>query len=332
MTVTVIIPNYNHALYLKQRIDSVLNQTFQDFEVIILDDCSKDESREVIEQYRQHSKVSQIVFNEINSGSTFKQWNKGLALAQGKYIWIAESDDFAELNLLETLVSKLEANPEVGIAYCNSFDIDDKNTISCGYKSFYDNLDPGLWANDFIMNGINLVNKYMCYRNIIPNASAVLLRRQTAQEVGMADENFKLNGDWIFWAKILATTKVAFVAEPLNYFRQHKNNVRSATVVNGQNLLELTSVIEIIKQYGQPDPYFFDKIIRYIIKMWFVAMIEYNVPLRKHYKIFKNLLRIDKNFMTRFRGEFQDFMLVNKFSGLRRLLGDGILYRLLRRN
>jgi glycosyltransferase involved in cell wall biosynthesis len=75
--VSVIIPNYNHSLYLKQRIDSVLNQTFQDFELIILDDCSSDSSKEIIEQYRQNPKVSQIIFNQINSGSVFKQWAEG---------------------------------------------------------------------------------------------------------------------------------------------------------------------------------------------------------------------------------------------------------------
>src|SRR5207342_2166753 len=79
--VSVIIPNYNHAVYLEQRIESVLNQTFQDFELIILDDCSPDNSRDVIDQYRVNSKVSHIVYNSINSGSTFKQWQKGIELS-----------------------------------------------------------------------------------------------------------------------------------------------------------------------------------------------------------------------------------------------------------
>src|ERR1700742_1367615 len=102
--VSVIVPNYNHSRYLNQRIDSVLSQTYQDFELIILDDCSTDDSRKIIKQYQEHPKVSHIVFNETNSGTTFKQWKKGIELAKGKYIWIAESDDWCEPNLLETLV------------------------------------------------------------------------------------------------------------------------------------------------------------------------------------------------------------------------------------
>src|SRR5260370_20691240 len=94
-TVSVIIPNYNHARYLRQRIESVLRQTYQDFEVILLDDCSTDDSRSILSSYAGDSRV-RMEFNEVNSGSTFKQWNKGVRLARVEYVWIAESDDYAD--------------------------------------------------------------------------------------------------------------------------------------------------------------------------------------------------------------------------------------------
>ena len=84
--VSVIIPNYNHAPFLKERIDSVLQQTYTDFEVIILDDCSTDNSKEIIETYRMHPKVVHIEYNVVNSGSTFKQWKKGIDLTKGEWI------------------------------------------------------------------------------------------------------------------------------------------------------------------------------------------------------------------------------------------------------
>ena len=99
--VSVIIPNYNHKDYLRQRIESVLNQTFRDFEVIILDDASTDGSKDILEQYANHNKVTQHIFNYVNSGSVFKQWIKGIQLAKGDYVWIAESDDFADVHFLE---------------------------------------------------------------------------------------------------------------------------------------------------------------------------------------------------------------------------------------
>ena len=76
MLISVIVPNYNHASFLKQRIDSILNQTFQDFELIILDDCSTDNSREIIETYRNHLKVSHIIYNTENSGSLLNNGKK----------------------------------------------------------------------------------------------------------------------------------------------------------------------------------------------------------------------------------------------------------------
>ncbi len=112
--VTVVVPNYNHARFLPKRIESILSQTFQDFELILLDDCSTDESRSILSSYASDPRVT-IEFNEANSGSTFKQWNKGVRLARGKYVWIAESDDYADERLLEGLVAVLDAEPEVDI-------------------------------------------------------------------------------------------------------------------------------------------------------------------------------------------------------------------------
>ncbi|TAE04306.1 MAG: glycosyltransferase family 2 protein, partial [Bacteroidetes bacterium] len=86
--ISVIVPNYNHAPYLLERIESILSQSFQDFELILLDDFSTDQSKEVLKKYQNHEKVSHLLLNEKNSGSTFKQWNKGISLAKGKYIWL----------------------------------------------------------------------------------------------------------------------------------------------------------------------------------------------------------------------------------------------------
>lgn len=133
--VSVIIPNYNHAPYLIERIESVLNQTYQDFEVIILDDCSKDNSHEIIELYRNHSKVSQIEYNETNSGSTFKQWQKGISMAQGEWIWIAESDDVADFTFLEVLVAKTKKHLDLSIIYSQSLKIDSAGKTIGSWKS-----------------------------------------------------------------------------------------------------------------------------------------------------------------------------------------------------
>src|SRR5690606_14670397 len=96
--VSIILPNYNHASYLPDRLNSIFNQSYQNFEVIILDDCSRDVSLEILNIYKGHPKVSHFIANEVNSGSPFKQWQKGLKLAKGDFVWIAESDDYCDLN------------------------------------------------------------------------------------------------------------------------------------------------------------------------------------------------------------------------------------------
>jgi len=106
--VSIILPNYNHAPFLEERLHSIFNQTFKDFEVILLDDASTDDSVAIMNKYAEDNKVSHFVINKKNSGSPFKQWKKGLELAKGKYIWIAESDDSCELNFLESQLENID--------------------------------------------------------------------------------------------------------------------------------------------------------------------------------------------------------------------------------
>ena len=129
--VSVVVPNYNHSRFLRRRIDTILSQTFQNFELILLDDCSTDDSRSILSSYAGDSRVT-IEFNKTNSGSTFKQWNKGVRLARGKYVWIAESDDYADERLLERLVTRLEENPSSVLCYCRSWRVSADGEL-CGY-------------------------------------------------------------------------------------------------------------------------------------------------------------------------------------------------------
>jgi glycosyltransferase involved in cell wall biosynthesis len=138
--ISVIVPNFNHAPYLEQRIESILNQTFQDFELILLDDCSTDSSVEVLKRYAEHPKLSHLVINEQNSGSTFRQWDKGIALAKGEYVWIAESDDVADPFFLETISKFINNQTDIGLAYTQSRLIDSKGNVT--YEPALEKVDP----------------------------------------------------------------------------------------------------------------------------------------------------------------------------------------------
>ncbi len=223
--VSVIIPNYNHAAFLQQRLDSVLQQSFQDFELIILDDCSHDDSKNIIEGYKLHEKVSTILYNEVNSGNTFAQWNKGIQYAKGSFIWIAESDDFADSSFLERTVALLDENSNIGLVYCQSFRVNTVGVVEGDWKNWTDDLNPELFSADFIYPGKDFINQYLLYKNIIPNASAVLFRKKIFEAMNGAELSIRYCADWNLWLKILSVSDVGFISTPLNYFRYHSQSV-----------------------------------------------------------------------------------------------------------
>jgi glycosyltransferase involved in cell wall biosynthesis len=222
--ISVIVPNYNHSQFLKPRIESILSQTYTDFELIILDDASEDDSRLIIEEYRDHPKVSHIVFNTQNNGSTFSQWEKGLKLAKGDWIWIAESDDSSDPEFLKSLVSKINLDSHIKVVYCRSWRIDENN-INHGIHLWGEETDPSHWVNDFLIDGDIEVVIHLWKRNFIPNASAVLFNKEKALSVIDAILPFKYSGDWYFWALMIHDSKIYFHSGVLNYFRRHSSAV-----------------------------------------------------------------------------------------------------------
>jgi glycosyltransferase involved in cell wall biosynthesis len=224
--VSVIIPNYNHCRFLEQRLRSVLGQTFQDFELIYLDDASTDQSEAVFARFAGDPRV-RAIRNQTNSGSTFKQWNRGVRAARGEYIWIAESDDYADERLLATLAEQLDREPRAGIAYCQSWQVDIQGQTLGSMERWTAGLDPQRWADDFVNDGRDECARYLIIKNTIPNASAVLFRRAIYEQAGGADESMRYCGDWKTWVHMLLISDIAFVAQPLNYFRAHDTTVRS---------------------------------------------------------------------------------------------------------
>lgn len=251
--VSVIIPNYNHGCYLKQRIDSILKQTYQDFEIIIMDDCSPDDSREVIAAYANHPKVSNVVLNDVNSGSTFKQWQKGINLAKGKYIWIAESDDWCEPTLLETLMDGLLADTSVGLAFCQSYYYYEPNKIKeITYYPKYSQTE----------NGKHFIQKYMLEGNNVVNASMAVWKKELYTQVDPQYTNFRFCGDWLFWISLMQQSNVFVSGRALNYFRNHDKDVSSKFYHTGNNFIENIELYHILLQRSVITYSQFNKLIK----------------------------------------------------------------------
>lgn len=215
--VSVIMPGYNHAPYLRERMDSILAQDYPNFEVIVLDDCSTDNSREILERYRADRHVSHMIFNDVNTGNTFCQWEKGLRLAKGEYVWIAESDDVADKSFLSSLVGSLERRPGAVLAFSHSHIIDGEGR----------EILPNVWdCRSAFRHGGVYASRYFCttrmlFYNAPYNASMVVFRRKCALNVTPEYKKYRHNGDYQFWLEMCCKGDVIEVPKPLNYFRQH---------------------------------------------------------------------------------------------------------------
>jgi glycosyltransferase involved in cell wall biosynthesis len=224
--VAAIVPNFNHAPYLSRRIESILSQTFGDIDLLILDDASTDGSREIIERHRGRSRV-RIDLSERNSGSVFAQWEKGIRATDSDYVWIAESDDWAEPDFLERLVPLLDADPSLALAYCQSSIVDPASRVSGSAVCWTEDLDPARWNSPFRSDGRVELRRHLIRKNTIPNASAVLQRRSALERCLPLRTDLRLCGDWHHWARMLATGGLAFTPEPLNHWRLASSNART---------------------------------------------------------------------------------------------------------
>lgn len=240
--VSVIIPNYNHAPYLLERIDSVLGQTYQNFELIILDDCSTDNSHEVIEKYRNNSHVSYIVYNEFNSGQIFSQWHKGMELAKGDLIWIAESDDKCKPDFLETLVHAIGKNADNVVAFCDSIIFDDNGN---------ENPEKNFWQiEEGNYKGTEFISNYLSRGGAIANASSAIFKKDTALNLPKNYMDFKGAGDRFFWTLMAEKGGVVYVDKKMNYFRSHPNNSTKRNYATGINQREDFSILKYILEKG----------------------------------------------------------------------------------
>lgn len=241
--VTVIVPNYNHEKYLVQRLESIFNQTYQNIEVILMDDCSTDNSLSVLDKYKRHEKVVASIFNKTNTGNTFKQWAKGIQMANGELIWIAETDDYCDAHFLEKLVQPFKNDSNVVLAYCQSNRVNEKGEITGNWITHTNDLDESLFLHDFIMDSNEFIEKFLICKNVIPNASAVVFKKEAVdlnQHFDIAPE-FRYCGDWMFYFKLLLNRKISFVSDSLNYFRYHSTSV-IAKAVQSENRITILDI------------------------------------------------------------------------------------------
>ncbi|MEZ5985957.1 MAG: glycosyltransferase, partial [Hyphomonas sp.] len=228
--ISVIVPNYNYAHHLPHRIASILSQSLPVWEIIFLDDRSSDDSLAVAQKLLHNCSIRyRIIGNEENSGSVFAQWQKGVDLAEGDVVWIAEADDWAARDFLKTAAAAF-ADPDVVVSYTQSNQVSGEGEIlSASYLDYVADVDPVRWRAPFVTDGRWELANGLSVKNTLPNVSGVLFRRAALQQVlaRHMDEirSYRVAGDWCAYALLGRMGKFAYDPRPLNYHRRHSESV-----------------------------------------------------------------------------------------------------------
>jgi len=216
--VSVIVPCYNSSNFIKRTINSVLFQTFKDWELILVDDCSIDNTVEIIEEYVKRDPRIKLFKTEKNSGGPAHPKNVGLKEAKGEYIAFLDHDDEWLPEKLEKQLEVFEKsdNPRLGLVTCSSFLVDRDNKV---------------------IGKISTKNKKEIFpeiliRNPIHSNSSVLIKKEVLKLVGERDENLKYSEDYDMWIRIAKQYDFFFIEKPLFNYRLHKNNTTRITLIS----------------------------------------------------------------------------------------------------
>lgn len=214
--VSVVIPTYNAARFVTEAIKSVLAQTFKDYEILVIDDGSTDDTREVLAKYR-----SPVQYLYKSNGGVSSARNYGIENARGKYIAFLDADDLWMPEKLERQVAVLESNENVGVCYAATQKVDENLEI-IGYieAKFYDDYSEALLLNLNIVAG---------------SCSSAIVRRDIAQQTDGFDTQFSTCADWEYWLRLSLLTQFSPLNEYLVKYRVIGGSMSSNPFVSKQD-------------------------------------------------------------------------------------------------
>jgi glycosyltransferase involved in cell wall biosynthesis len=215
-TVSIAIPTYNGATHLRQSIESVLGQTFKDFELLIIDDVSTDETWPIVQEYGRLDRRVRTSRNSTRLGLV-GNFNRCIDLANGRYICVWHQDDVMMPQNVERKVALLKANPRVGFVHSNILMIDEEGKVLSEHWERDTCRDYIMSGQEFFLKMIQPGKNYVC-------CPAVVARRECYQELGCFRSELYFACDWEMWMRISLYYDVGCLGEPLMQFRRHKGS------------------------------------------------------------------------------------------------------------
>lgn len=261
---SIILPSYNHSKFLNKRLESIVNQSYKDWKLIIIDDKSDDGSIEILNQFAEKykDKIEHFIINHINSGSGYNSWKKGIELAKSDYIWIAETDDYSDEYFLEKSLQVLEENPSCALSFCSS------NYVDTLENKLYDSTNRTKSLNvkegDFSYFEASVLNDKLPFSTYITNGSSVVFRNPKEKIPSQIFQN-KQSSDIFLWTYLIEGKEFAFINQKLNYFRRHEDSTTTKTSKFNQESLyhEFANYLNYFNQSAN-----YKKFINYYIQFY----------------------------------------------------------------
>ena len=270
--ISAVVTSYNHAEYLDQRMESLLNQTYPNLEIVVVDDCSTDGSAEVLTKYRKLPNVT-IILLEQNQGYANTS-NLGVSLCRGEYIIFAECDDYSEPEQIELLYAALSRHDSAAAAFSRSTMVDEAGRITGDDFSFRDPEFRLHCSSDALIEA-KLMRRFLMFSCVIPNMSAAMFRKRSFERIGGLSSSFMACADWDFWCRMAEEDDFFYVTRPLNNFRSHSTTVRNTYNIS----MYLSEIYEItFKTYCNSNLQFSDR-IRFKYNMGVIWASYLSAPL-----------------------------------------------------
>lgn len=230
LSVTVL--SYNYAHYLPECLDSILGQTMGDFEVILINDRSTDNSREVIERYREDPRI-RLIDHEVNRGYV-ASLIEGCRLSRGKYISVISADDYAlDPRAFEIARGVLETDPDIALFFSAWHQVDDHGTV--GYERHASN-------HDYVVDGLVQLRRQLLTSDILH--SGTIIRKDAYEHVGGYDARWRYAVDNNMWLALCTEGRVAYVDTPLYAYRAHSGNMSNSDLAFWTTVEEMLAGVD----------------------------------------------------------------------------------------
>lgn len=301
--VSVVVPSYNHASYISEALESVVQQNFKDVEMLILDDASSDGSVDAIQQFsdRHPDVILQFSRHESNQGGVITL-NHLISMASGEYIALINSDDVWLPGKLERQVSYLDQHTEIGAVFTQAT-IVDENKQALTKESF-------LFSNVFIQKNRprgSWLRRFFFEQNCLCHPS-ILIRKSVYSQVGTYDPRFRQVPDLQMWVRLLKQVDLFLIEEPLVLLRWHASNTNQA--ISGNKNRGINELFYLYRDFfddipdeilrdgfsdlfthptaSSPEELACEKVFLYFTQTNHIRSLYYNIGLEKLYGLLGN--------------------------------------------